>query len=84
MKIRQNMMGMEYHLDDHPHGTSISHGIDFIVVPEPIEMVSQRWYNWQMKGQYIQDAFNGWTPEQREFIMTGITPAQWAEMWGEE
>ena len=35
-------------------------------------------------GAYIQDAFPFLTPEQREFLMTGITPGQWDELFAEE
>ena len=35
-------------------------------------------------GAYIQDAFPFLTPEQREFLMTGITPGQWDLIFAEE
>jgi hypothetical protein len=35
-------------------------------------------------GAYIQDAFSFLTPEQREFLMTGITPEQWEALFTEE
>lgn len=37
---------------------------------------------WQ-NGAYIQVAFPTLSAEQREFIKTGITPAKWAEIFGE-
>ena len=30
-------------------------------------------------GELIQNVFPNLTPDQREFIMTGVTPAEWAK-----
>ena len=35
-------------------------------------------------GMLIQDAFPGLSAEDREFIMTGITPDEWDSIFGEE
>jgi hypothetical protein len=35
------------------------------------------------KGELIQDVFPHLTPDEREFIQTGITPEDWNEMVGE-
>ncbi len=35
-------------------------------------------------GALIQDAFPTLSADDREFIMTGITPEEWAEIFGEE
>ena len=35
-------------------------------------------------GELIQRAMPNLTPDQREFIMTGITPEEWDEMLGPE
>lgn len=35
-------------------------------------------------GLYIQQAFPTLAPEFREFLMTGITPQKWAEIYGED
>lgn len=34
------------------------------------------------RGLYAQDAFRNLNAEQREFIMTGITPDEWADKIG--
>jgi len=43
--------------------------------------ISESEYKEQLKkwenGMYIQDAFPMLTPEQREFIMTGVIPEEW-------
>jgi len=35
------------------------------------------------QGELIQDVFPHLTPDEREFIQTGITPEDWNEMVGE-
>lgn len=37
---------------------------------------------WQ-GGELIQNAMPNLTPDQREFLMTGITPAEWEETFSE-
>jgi hypothetical protein len=46
------------------------------VTPEQLD----QWHN----GELIQKAMPNLTPDQREFIMTGITPEEWAETFGDE
>lgn len=36
------------------------------------------------QGKLVQDAFPNLTPEQREFIITGITPEEWTSIFGED
>ena len=38
---------------------------------------------WQ-EGMLIQDAFPELNDDQREFIMTGVTPDEWAEIMGSD
>ena len=44
----------------------------------PLEIVeyTKGLHKWE-SGAYIQDAFPSLSPEQREFIKTGITPEEW-------
>lgn len=37
---------------------------------------------WTVPGLLIQDAFPNLNADQREFLMTGITPAEWNETFG--
>ena len=39
---------------------------------------------WVVPGKRIQDAFPNLSPDEREFLMTGITPQEWDELFGEE
>lgn len=39
---------------------------------------------WKHPTKLIQDAFPELTADQREFILTGITPEEWKEMFGDD
>ena len=54
-----------------------------MVMPYDIHLFDQGWYQW-MKGELVQRAFPFLTAGEREFLMTGITPEEWAEMWKEK
>ena len=49
--------------------TGKTNSMDLPVSPAQIA----RWQN----GALIQDAFPNLTPEQRDFILTGLTPEEW-------
>ena len=46
--------------------------------------VSEKQITLWMEGALIQDVMPNLSPDEREFIMTGITPAEWATTFGEE
>jgi len=48
-----------------------------------IHRMNQGWYNW-MTGQSIQTAFHFLKADEREFIQSGTTPEEWAELFKEE
>ena len=48
--------------------------MDLPITPEQVEL-------WQ-GGVLIQNAFPHLTPDQREFIKTGITPEEWDSVFG--
>lgn len=84
--IRENRMGVRYQLlgnNQETHITSIPKG-KLLVVQQPIERLNQAWYNWQMKGQKIQEAFSFLSDGEREFLMTGILPDEWDALFSEE
>lgn len=88
---RYNPMGLQYSLSEDGAKTQITlvnrrtgaDPIKRIVVDSPLSEMSQRWYNWQMNRQNIQVAFNNLSAEEREFLMTGITPSEWKEIFKE-
>jgi hypothetical protein len=39
---------------------------------------------WHVPGKLIQDAFPSQSPDVREFLMTGITPEEWNDMFADD
>jgi hypothetical protein len=46
-----------------------------------IPVTHEQFWEWQ-RGALIQNAMPHLTADQREFIISGITPEEWEEMWG--
>ena len=61
--------------------TTVQHEDNIVTMDLTFDEVMQCWYNWQMKMQPIQTAFEKLPPEQREFLLTGITPQKWNEIF---
>ena len=47
-----------------------------------IDVTPDQLWHWD-HGVPIQDAMPNLTPDEREFIKTGITPKEWEEMFGD-
>jgi len=47
-----------------------------------IDVTDEQLQDWR-EGTAIQDAMPNLTPDEREFIKTGITPKEWEEMFGD-
>ena len=47
-----------------------------------INVTEEQLSHYVESGQCIQDALPHLTAEEREFLMTGITPAEWNELFG--
>ena len=47
-----------------------------------IDVTDEQLQDWR-DGTSIQDAMPNLTPDEREFIKTGITPKEWDEMFGD-
>ena len=47
-----------------------------------IDVTDEQLQDWR-EGAAIQDAMPNLTPDEREFIKTGITPKEWEEMFGD-
>ena len=50
----------------------------------PIAEMSRKWYKWQMRSLPIQEVFRELSADQREFLLTGITPEQWNAIFEDE
>jgi len=48
-----------------------------------LDITCQGLIDWE-KGGLIQDIFPHLTPEEREFIKTGITPDEWDKLFGDD
>ena len=46
--------------------------------------ITEEQYNAWEQGTLVQVAMPHLSPDEREFIKTGITPTEWAETFGEE
>lgn len=55
-----------------------------IVVKHAIEKISQAWYYWQQVGEHVQYAFDFLSPDEREFLISGITPGEWDRIFKDE
>jgi hypothetical protein len=76
---RVNPHGIHYGIQEHVNGKVLIYMKDedkSIEVNIPISDVILAWRIW-MAGTMIQDAFYFFTPDEREFIKTGITPEEW-------
>lgn len=81
---RTNGKGMLFIISAPPtvlNRTTISHAGKKIEVEHPFDLVNQAWYNWQMKGQLIQVAFPFLNVDEREFLITGMTTADWDKVF---
>lgn len=84
---RVNALGMQYRITEvfgSKEQCQIRTGSKHIIVDHSIHTISSAWYRWQQQGMYIQDAFSFLTPDEREFILTGITKEEWDETFKEE
>jgi hypothetical protein len=48
-----------------------------------IPVTQEQFDRWQ-RGELIQDAMSNLSAGEREFIMTGITPEEWDDAFGED
>jgi hypothetical protein len=57
--------------------TGVSHTMDIPLTEEEYKQGLQKWKS----GMLIQNAFPTLNADQREFIMTGITPEEWGSLF---
>ena len=48
-----------------------------------LPITEEQYTAWE-QGTLVQNAMPHLTPDEREFVMSGITPEEWAETFGEE
>jgi len=83
--VRSNRHGLTFVLEPSPSGGTcielrLKSGTKKIIVASPIQEMNQGWYNWEHKGMFVQDAFHFLSPDEREFLQTGLLPAEFEAM----
>jgi hypothetical protein len=85
--VMKNKMGMDYRIiqnNTEPYSTIINESLSkSILVIANIGDLHRAWGKW-MVGMLAQDAFPFLAHEQREFLISGITPAEWHELFGND
>jgi hypothetical protein len=83
--LRMNNLRMRYRISQDntkPFTTIYNETLNkSIVVNCNVGDINRGWYSWQYEKMLIQDAFPFLSNDEREFIMTGITPDEWNEMF---
>ena len=80
---RVNNKGQQYRLREIfglPEKIHVETGKKSMIFNASIHAMNDAWYKW-MDGYFIQEAFHFLTPEEREFLITGITPDEWNEIF---
>jgi len=49
--------------------------------PYSVTITTTEYDAWKKQGNLIQDALPHLTKEQREFLISGVTPAEWDDLW---
>lgn len=86
MLNRVSPRGRSYKLREifgEPEKTHVQTGQKVLVVNASIRRMDVAWYMWN-QGQHVQVAFGFLNPDEREFLLTGITPEEWDEMFAED
>jgi hypothetical protein len=82
---RLSPRGLKFRLTElNNNQTLVELGNKSITMNQSIIILSQAWYYWQMDGKHIQEAFPMLPAEHREFLLSGITPEEWNEIFAEE
>jgi hypothetical protein len=55
-----------------------------IIIEHSIEQISQGWWDWQIEGKKIQEAFPFLNSDEREFLLTGLTSKEWKKIFPPE
>ena len=82
---RTNRIGMQFYIMELPDArTEIRSQTNKITVNHDVHKIETAWFRWIGHNQYIQDAFKFLTDDEREFLLTGITPEQWENYFAEK
>lgn len=80
-----NSLGMKYTLfPNDTGGTTVATGAKSLEVSATVDTMAKAWLDWRIRGLKVQDAFPFLRAEEREFLMTGMTPEEWKVMFPPE
>jgi hypothetical protein len=82
---RKNRMGQQFTITEKPQGTTevkLWDGDKRILINQPISKMLTGWTRWIAMNNLIQDAFPFLSLDEREFLMSGTTRSEWAQMFG--
>lgn len=84
-KVRVNNIGLKYTItEESRYETLVTLGSRAMLMKISIEVFLACWYKWQVRGDFIQDAFSMLNDNEREFLMTGIDEEQWNTIFQEK
>jgi hypothetical protein len=84
--LRKNKLGMNYRITQArgEQFTRVRTGDKEMRFNTTVGDMNRGWYKWFQEGKLIQDAFPFLTSDEREFIQSGITPMEFAELFKDE
>lgn len=62
--------------------TSQISGVETTLELDITEEQLERFFNRRENGEYVQTIFPNLTPAEREFILTGVSPKEWEQIFG--
>jgi len=84
---RVNRLGQQYYITQIPSNeqvTEIRTGTKKIIVEHGIDRIEKSWFRYIVRNEFVQDAFPYLTADEREFIITGFSKAEWDIMFPTE
>lgn len=85
--IQINPRGLRFSISEFEPGKTLIHLMETekdLIVNVGLKTINQGWYDWTVNRAYVQTAFWFLNENEREFLMTGITPDEWKEMFKNE
>lgn len=84
---RENRLGMKYLIREVGYREIVIQlkGTDkAFLIKSPMQVILAAWYKWQILDQRIQEAFAFLNDDEREFILSGLTPDDWNRIFKNE
>lgn len=80
-----NDHGLKFRITEETPGiTTVTFGDKVLTMKISLVVFLAGWYKWQIKDYLIQNAFPTLSPDEREFLITGITATEWNDIFGDE